>query len=151
MTKKIALTVIVCVLIIRLEADPNDNKTIQWLTMEQVQEMVKKESKPIFIDVYTDWCGWCKKMDKATFNNENVAEYVNEHYYAVKMNAESSEKFNFKGYEVTPRELTRAFKVSGFPTIVLMDGKLENVHPVSGYKEAKEFQKLLEMYKNEVN
>ena len=56
---------------------------IKWLTIEQAAERMKKEPRKIVIDVYTDWCGWCKKMDKNTFTDPKVVALVNKDYYAV--------------------------------------------------------------------
>ena len=66
---------------------------IQWMSIEEAYELTQSEENPkkIFIDVYTDWCGWCKRMDKATFQKPEVAAYMNEHYYNVKFNAEQKE------------------------------------------------------------
>uniref|UniRef100_A0A3Q2YUK7 Spermatogenesis-associated protein 20-like TRX domain-containing protein n=1 Tax=Hippocampus comes TaxID=109280 RepID=A0A3Q2YUK7_HIPCM len=55
--------------------------------------MTKNEgnTKKVFIDIYTDWCGWCKKMDKDTFQNPEVAAYMNENFLMVKMDAEGKD------------------------------------------------------------
>ncbi|NJK95139.1 MAG: DUF255 domain-containing protein [Bacteroidales bacterium] len=68
---------------------------VKWYTIEQVVELQKKEPKKILIDVYTDWCGWCKKMDAETFDHPIIAEYINKYYYPVKFNAESKEPVDF--------------------------------------------------------
>ncbi|MDG1717195.1 MAG: DUF255 domain-containing protein, partial [Saprospiraceae bacterium] len=57
---------------------------IQWLTWEEMQVMQKRKARKVLIDVYTDWCGWCKRMDKNTFQKADIARYVNNNYYAVK-------------------------------------------------------------------
>src|SRR5690606_29526979 len=81
----------------------NEVKTIEWLTWEEAIKKVETDKNPkkIFVDVYTDWCGWCKKMDKDTFNNPEVAAYMTEHIYMVKMDVERKEpidnnRSNFK-------------------------------------------------------
>src|SRR5690606_20775174 len=61
---------------------------VQWMTFEEAVERSKTEKRKIFIDVYTDWCGWCKVMDRKTFNDPIVAELLNTQYYPVKFNAE---------------------------------------------------------------
>ena len=70
---------------------------INWMTIEEAEAANKKEPRKLVIDVYTDWCGWCKKMDKDTFQNEKIAKYVNENYYAVKFNAEQKDSIVFLG------------------------------------------------------
>ena len=62
---------------------------VKWYTFEEAVELNKAEQRKIFIDVYTDWCGWCKKMDATTFNSPEIAKILNEEYYAVKFDAET--------------------------------------------------------------
>ena len=61
---------------------------IQWMTWDQAIAKNNENPRKIMIDVYTDWCGWCKRMDKSTFVDTAVVNYVNKHFYAVKFNAE---------------------------------------------------------------
>jgi len=71
---------------------------INWLSLEQAEvEMKKSPEKSLFIDFYTDWCGWCKKMDMSTFIEPEVVNYINQKYLAVKFDAESKEEVNFRG------------------------------------------------------
>lgn len=120
--------------------------SIKWLTLEEAQELTEKEPRKIIMDVYTDWCGWCKKMDKTTFADEKVVDYVNKNFYAVKLNAEGKEKINFKGQEFTNAELARALQVSGYPTVVFFDETFSRFQPLSGYRQADEFRKILEAF-----
>ena len=68
---------------------------VNWITFEEAVKKSKAEKRPIFIDVYTDWCGWCKVMDKNTFNDPAVAKLLNEKFYAVKFDAEQKEDVVF--------------------------------------------------------
>lgn len=70
---------------------------ISWMTFEEAVEKSKTEKRKIFIDVYTDWCGWCKVMDKKTFTDPAVAKMLNEKFYPVKFNAEQREDVVFNG------------------------------------------------------
>ena len=72
---------------------------INWVTLEEAVKLQKQAPKKIMMDAYTNWCGPCKMLDRNTFQNKNVADYVNEHYYAVKFNAEGNETVNFNGKE----------------------------------------------------
>mgnify|MGYP005703647067 FL=1 len=67
------------------------SQKIKWLKFEEAIEMQKNNPKKIIMDLYTNWCGPCKVMDKKTFGNRHVAKYINEFYYAVKFNAEGDE------------------------------------------------------------
>lgn len=116
---------------------------INWVTIEEAQEKGKTDPRSVFVDVYTDWCGWCKKMDKSTFQDADVVNYVNQNYYAVKLDAESNERVTFNGVELTERELARAFRVSGYPTTVLIDETFQQITPLPGYKQAAEFKEML--------
>ena len=119
---------------------------INWLTIEEAEALSEKEPRKILMDVYTDWCGWCKKMDKTTFADEQVAKYVNENFYAVKLKADSKDKVTFKGKEYSKGELAQAFRVTGYPTIVFFDQSFSKFQPVSGYRGANDFLALLEQF-----
>lgn len=121
-------------------------ETINWLTIEEAEVLSAKEPRKILMDVYTDWCGWCKKMDKTTFADEKVAQYVNENFYAVKLKADSNDKVTFKGKEYSKGELAQAFRVTGYPTIVFFDQSFTKFQPVSGYRGANDFLALLEQF-----
>src|SRR5210317_470735 len=74
-------------------------QSIQWRTWEEAAQKASTDAQPkkMFIDVYTDWCGWCKKMDRDTFGNPEVAAYMDENFYMVKLDAEQKEPIEFRG------------------------------------------------------
>ena len=76
-----------------------ENEKIQWMTWDEAIQQNQVKEKIIFVDVYTNWCGWCKKMDATTFKNPKIVDYMNENYYAVKFNAEQRESITFNGQE----------------------------------------------------
>ena len=120
---------------------------IQWLTFEEAMEKSAKDNKPIFVDVYTDWCGWCKKMDINTFQTDEVVEYVATNYHAVKVDAESEDATSFDGQKLTYRQLSGGvFKITGYPSIVLINSKKE-VAIAPGYREKEGFIQMLEQFK----
>lgn len=115
---------------------------INWLTFDEAAALTQQNPKMILVDVYTDWCGWCKKMDKETFTDAKVIEYVNSNFYPVKMNAENTKRaFEFKGKEYTEATMAKAMRVNSFPNFVIMDASMENITQMPGYREADPFLK----------
>ena len=139
-------------------AQMKDSK-INWMTIEEAQEAMKKEPKKVMIDVYTSWCGPCKMLDKNTFSNSDLAAYVNEHYYAVKFNAESPEDVVFKGQTFSNpnyvpnkpgrngvNEFSRALQVSAYPTVVFLDEELNMLMPLRGYRTPQQMEVFLKVF-----
>ena len=133
-------------------AQKNEDTPVKWMTFEQAVEKSKTEKKKIFIDVYTDWCGWCKVMDKKTFSNPEVAKILNEKFYAVKFNAEQTEDIVFDGNTFKfigeggrgTHQLAAALlnnKLS-YPTVVFLDEEFKMIQPLPGFREAPEFHKI---------
>ena len=95
-----------------IKSEPKEK--INWMTVEEAQEKFMVSPKPIIIDLYTNWCYWCKVMDKKTYNNKNVISYINKHFYAVKINAETKETINWgnKNYFYNPQNKMNDFAFS---------------------------------------
>ena len=136
---------------------------INWISLEEAVELQKKTPKKIMLDAYTNWCGPCKMLDKNTFQNQDVADYVNAHYYAVKFNAEGNEVINYNGKvyknpNYNPKlankrnsahELARYFQVQAYPTIVFLDEKANVIFPLRGYKTPQKIEIYLKMFKKD--
>ncbi|MDQ3072291.1 MAG: thioredoxin fold domain-containing protein [Bacteroidota bacterium] len=123
-------------------------KGIKWLTMEEAYNLNKKEPRKTFVDVYTDWCGWCKRMDATTFSDSAVSEYANKNYYAVKLNAESPRELTIGDVKLTEATIARQFGVRSYPTIVFIEKDFKTITPVSGYRQAADFLTLLQQVKD---
>lgn len=126
---------------------PTKVEKINWMSWEEATEAMTKEKKKIFIDVYTDWCGWCKKMDASTFVDPAVVDYMNDKYYAVKLDAEMDDTIRFNNMDfVNPnpgaRRSTHTFAASlldnrlSYPSFVILDENYSRVHLLAGYKQA---------------
>ena len=134
---------------------------INWMTMNEALEAQKENPKKIFMDVYTIWCGPCKMLDKNTFSNKDVIDFVNEHYYAVKFNAEGTEEITYKDFTYTNpnyqkgrkgRNATHFFadalRLSGYPSLVFFKDDGELIQAVAGYRTPKQLEIYLKMIAN---
>lgn len=121
---------------------------IRWITVAQLNGLYANNPKPILIDLYTDWCGWCKEMDRTTYKNEKLSAYINEHYYAVKYNAESRDSisFNNQAYGFNKKFGTNDFSMYltfgrlEYPTTVFLSSINARPAPLSGYLKPKEME-----------
>ncbi len=117
---------------------------VKWYTWEEAIEANKTNPKKLFVDVYTNWCGWCKVMDKKTFTEKGVATYLNKHFYPIKLNAEQKEDIVFRGKTFSWKEGGRggihalAYSILkgklSYPTVVYLDSKFDIIATSPGYK-----------------
>ena len=121
---------------------------INWISFHDLEAAQKTEQKKVFVDVYTDWCGWCKKMDASTFLDEKLVGYLNENYYCVKLDGEEKEILKYKGqefkfvksgrrgYNELPHQLLRG-RLS-YPTLVFLDENSDVLQDFRGFRNAKD-------------
>ncbi len=127
-------------------------KAVRWYSLEEATALAKTDPRPIFVDAYTDWCGWCKKLDNETFSNPVIAEILNTKYYAVKFDAEGKEPVTFQGRKfVNDGSLGRTHQLAyallqgnlGYPTVVFLTAESELITPVSGFKTPVQIEPML--------
>ncbi|MCA1751794.1 MAG: thioredoxin family protein [Cryomorphaceae bacterium] len=141
---------------------------INWVEMSEVEALMKKEPKKVLVDVYTSWCGPCKMMNKTTFSDPEVVKYINEHYYAIKFDAEGEEAITFQGKEFrndnfdpaktrgrnSTHDLTRAIApVNGriaYPTIVYMNEEFQILSPVQGFQKPEQIMPILSYFGEDI-
>ena len=135
---------------------------VNWLSWNEAMAMAQSDEEPkkIFIDVYTDWCGWCKKMDKDTFQNPEVALYMSQNFYMVKLDGEGKEPIEFRGktYKYVPsgrrgyHELAAALLKGrlSYPTVVFMDEDLNLLTPVPGYQKPEPFLNIARFFGDDI-
>ena len=130
---------------------------VNWTSIEDAAKKGNtKTEKLYFVDFYTDWCGWCKKMDKETFQNPIVMKILNKYYIPVKFNAESMTTFDWNGKEYKgnpspagsrkqPHQFTRAIlgQKMGYPTTVIFKADQSTLNVLPGYFKPEEFTIIL--------
>lgn len=133
---------------------------LKWYSLKEAMELSKKNPKKIFIDMYTDWCGWCKKMDAETFNNPAISKYLSDNFYLVKFNAETRDTIVFKEKKYVnnstgnrpPHELAVEL-LSGkmsYPTIVYLDENLNPLSAVPGYMTPSDIEPVLIFFARDI-
>jgi thioredoxin-related protein len=138
-------------------APPASGAKIKWLDFEEAVALNKKKPKKFFVDMYTDWCGWCKKMDASTFTNPVIVEYMNENFYAVKFNAERKDTVAFKGkdyYNTNPAGSRASHQLAqellagrmSYPSYIFLDESANKMTVVPGYRKAPEFEAILHYF-----
>lgn len=138
----------------------NETAQVKWYTWDEAIKAAEKSPKKVFVDVYTQWCGWCKKMDQTTFADPKVAAYLNKNFYPVKFDAEQKESINYKNNVLKYRadvgrrglhELAYALLDgrTSYPSYVYLDEKQDRITISPGYKEAGPFLKELKFISEE--
>ena len=133
---------------------------VTWYSVKEADSLFKKNPKPLLIDVYTDWCGWCKHMMKTTFAHAGIASYINTNFYPVRFDAEGFDTIFYEGKAYVnngignkPKHEFANYIMKGrfsFPTIVYIDKK-RNMYQIPGYMKVKEIEPLLVYFAEEIN
>lgn len=149
---KIKYLFVATMLFIGLEATKAQEQ-IQWISLDEAVKLQETQPRKIMIDLYTDWCLWCQKMDVATFRKEHIAKYINENYYAVRFNGEYKNPVVLDGkvYKYVPNgkrgyhELAVALTKGrlSYPTVVFLNEEFKIIQPIAGFRSSMDFEKIM--------
>ena len=142
------------VLFLHTSFSPNAGGKVSWMTVDEVRAALAQSPRPVLVDLYTDWCGWCKVMDRETYANGKVAEYINSHYYPLKFDAEMKEEvtWNGKKYPYDPASKTNTFAIYltggqlSYPTTVFLAAPDAQPAPLAGYLKPAEIEPPLKFF-----
>jgi thioredoxin-related protein len=128
--------------------------TISWTDINKISSIDNVANKMFFIDLYTEWCGWCKTMDKKTFADPVVAKKMNQKFHCIKFNAEQKESINFndKKYEwqAMGRNGVNTLAIAltqgnlSYPAFAILNKDKELIKVINGFKEPSEFLNILD-------
>lgn len=106
---------------LRAQAD-KEGSLVKWMTLKEALAKNKTEPRPIILDFYTDWCGWCKHMMKTTYADPGLASYINSYFYPAKFDAEGKDTVVYLGktYLPTSPEPRKPHQLA----VELLNGKL---------------------------
>lgn len=126
---------------------------VKWYTIQEAEKLSKAEPRPLIIDAFTDWCGWCKKLDQDTFSNPVIAEILNTKFYPVKFDAEGKDEITFQGMKFIndgkygkTHQLTLALlrgQQPAYPNLVFFNDKIQLLTNFPGYQPPKDLEVLL--------
>lgn len=113
--------------------------TLRWRSFDEGIAEATSTNKKVLIDVFTTWCGWCKRMDMQTYTDKAVVDYLEKRYVVVKIDAESERTLSYKGSRYTERELAAAFGIDGYPSTLFLrsDGEPITIYP--GFADPQHF------------
>lgn len=124
---------------------------LKWFDFNEGYDLAKKKNKIMLVDVYTDWCGWCKVMDRDTYAKKSVIDLINKDFVAIKFNPEKrGVTYNFEGRNYTGQELAAAIsnnQLSGYPTTIFLYPKEKKMDVVGGFQNEQNFKAVLEEVK----
>jgi thioredoxin-related protein len=113
--------------------------TLQWRTFDAGFAEAKKSGKKVLVDVFTEWCVWCKRLDKNVYGDSKVADYLNEHYITVKLNPETNTKVTYRDTVYSAAQFAQGFGVTGYPTILFFEPDGKPINRLGGYADANRF------------
>ena len=114
-------------------------KEPQWRSFDEGLKQAKLTGKKVLVDVYTDWCSWCKKMDANTYANKKVSEYLNKNFVIIKLNAEGDGTITYSGEKISPAQFAQGMGVSGYPATLFLKSDGQPITLLPGYSEADMF------------
>lgn len=151
---KVKVTGIIGWLLFFSGASIEQTERLDWKSLPEAELAYKQQKRPILVDLYTNWCGWCKVMDKKTYSNKNVISYLQEKFYAVKLNAETKESVSWSGkiYQFNPSYKTNDFALFvtqghlAYPTTLIIPADGSSPQAIPGYMTPKEIEIILKYF-----
>lgn len=114
-------------------------KHLEWKSFNTGMAEAKKSGKKILVDVYTDWCSWCKKMDANTYSDKKIKEYLSKYYVLIKLNPEKDGAVAYDGKNIPAAEFSQGMGVDGYPATLFLQSDGKPITLLPGYADADMF------------
>jgi thioredoxin-related protein len=125
-------------------APPPTRAQAQFVGYENAVNTARTSNKLIFVDIYTDWCTWCHKLEKEVYTDPVVQQEFARNFALTKIDAEAETRRTYRGSILTERDLATQWNVTAYPTMIFLDQSETPVFAYEGYLPASDFVKLLE-------
>jgi thioredoxin-related protein len=123
---------------------------VQWLDFDDGLTRARSTRKPIMVNFYTDWCVYCKKLDRETLQDPEVARALESGFIAIRLNAENgSARLSYRGKSFSHAEFSRYFGVTAFPSIAFLNDRGEPITMIPGFVPAPQFSVFLNYIRRE--
>ncbi|TAE23732.1 MAG: DUF255 domain-containing protein [Candidatus Kapaibacterium sp.] len=123
-------------------------KNSEFLSLSEGLKVAKQEKKPLIIDFYTEWCGWCKVMDQKTYGDNRIKAILAKSFVVAKYNPEKDGDVEFEGQKLKATEFAKRMKVNGYPTTALFSEDGKYLESLNGYVEPNKFLDILNYMTN---
>lgn len=117
--------------------------TPTWRKWDAGLAEARKTGRPVLVDVYTDWCGWCKRMDRDVYARPEMIDYLTRNWVVVRINAEANTPAHYQGHETTEAQIADQFGINSYPTTVMLKPTGDHLVNVPGYLPAADFKTVL--------
>jgi thioredoxin-related protein len=132
-----------CSLISQSKSGQSKAEKLTWNSFDAGIKKAQSSGKKVLIDVYADWCKWCKTMDTVTYVDSKIKEYLNKNYVLIKLDGESRDQLTYDGKKMSAAEFAQGMGVTGFPATLFLKSNGGAITMLPGYSEPKMFIQVL--------
>lgn len=120
-----------------------DKIEITWYTLEDAQEKSLESDKDILVFAVTDWCVYCKAMDREAFDDIKIVSRIADRFYPVRIDIESDRTVTFSGEKMTEAQFSEKYQLRVPPKTLFLSSTGDILFENTGYISEEAFSQLL--------